>query len=92
MAEEVFGEAFAAGVVVGGDGLFAAIVDVESRVFPGKEVGELGGADEFGVEEGVEEAVAASLPSGRLRRMRKDCTVATVAGRSGPRDLRWCFS
>ena len=58
MAEEVFGEAFAAGVVVGGDGLFAAIVDVESGVFPGEEVGELAGTDEFGVAEGVEEVVA----------------------------------
>ena len=64
MTEEVFGEAFAAGVVVGGDGLFAAIVDVESGVFPGEEVGELAGTDEPGVAEGVEEVVAEEFDGG----------------------------
>jgi hypothetical protein len=33
----------------GGDGLFAAVVDVEAGVFPGEEIGKFGGADEFGV-------------------------------------------
>ena len=41
-----------------GDGFFAAIVDVESGVFPEEEVGELAGADEFGAAEGVEATVA----------------------------------
>ena len=34
------------------------MVDGESGVFPGEEVGEFAGADEFGVAQGVEEAVA----------------------------------
>ncbi len=34
MAEETLGEASAAGGVVGGDGFFAAVVDVETAVFP----------------------------------------------------------
>ena len=58
MAEEIFGETSPTGGVVGGDGFFAAVVDVEAAVFLREEVGELGGADEFGVAEGVEEAVA----------------------------------
>ena len=58
MAEEIFGEAFAAGAVVGGDGFFAAVVDVETGVFPREEVGELSGTDELGFAQGVEEAVA----------------------------------
>jgi hypothetical protein len=49
---------------VGGDGLFPTVVDVEARVFPGEEVGEFGGADEFGVAEGVEEAVAEECDGG----------------------------
>jgi hypothetical protein len=64
MAKKVFGETFATGFVVGGDGLFAAVVDVEAGVFPGEEVGELGGADEFGVAEGVEEAVTEEFDGG----------------------------
>jgi len=64
MAEEILGEASAAGGVVGGDGFFAAVVDVEAAVFPREEVGELGGADEFGVAEGVEEAVAKEFDGG----------------------------
>ncbi len=58
MAEEIFGEPFASGGVVGGDGFFATVVDTEPGVFPREEVGELFGADEFSVAEGVEEAVA----------------------------------
>ena len=34
MAEEIFREAFAAFCVVGGDGFFAAVVDVEAGMFP----------------------------------------------------------
>ena len=66
MAEEIFCEALAAGGVVGGDGLFAAVVDIEAGVFPGEEIGEFGGTDEFGVAEGVEEAVAEELIQDRL--------------------------
>ncbi len=49
---------------MGGDGFFAAVVDIEAGVFPGEKVGELGGADEFGVAEGVEEAVAKEFDGG----------------------------
>ena len=48
----------------GGDGLFAAVVDVEAGVFPGEEIGKFGGADEFGVAEGLEEAVAKEFDGG----------------------------
>jgi hypothetical protein len=44
--------------------LFAAVVDVEAGVFPGEEVGEFGGADEFGVVECVKEAVAEESDGG----------------------------
>jgi hypothetical protein len=44
--------------------LFAAVVDVEAGVFPGEEVGEFGGVDEFGVAEGLEEAVAEECDGG----------------------------
>lgn len=64
MTEEIFGEAFAAFGVVGGDGFFAAVVDVEAGVFPGKEVGEATGADVFAVAQGVEEAVAEEFDGG----------------------------
>ena len=49
MAQEVFGEAFAPFGVVGRDGFFAAVVDVETGVFPGEEIGEAAGADVFAV-------------------------------------------
>lgn len=48
----------------GGDGLFAAVVDVEAGVFPGEEIGKFGGADEFGVVESMEEAVAEEFDGG----------------------------
>jgi hypothetical protein len=64
MAEEIFGEAFAAFGVVGGDGFFAAVVDVEAGMFPGEEVGEATGADVFAVAQGVEEAVAEEFDGG----------------------------
>ncbi len=64
MAEEVLGQAFTTGGVVGGHGFFAAVVDREAGVFPGEEVGEFAGADEFGVEQGVEEAVAEEFDGG----------------------------
>ena len=64
MTEEILGQAFATGGVVGGDGLFAAVVDIKAGVFPGEEVGEFAGADEFGVAEGVEEAVAEEFDGG----------------------------
>jgi hypothetical protein len=53
MTEEIFGEAFAAFGVVGGDGFFAAVVDVESGMFPRQEVGEATGADVFALAQGV---------------------------------------
>ena len=65
VAEKILGEAFATGGVVGGNGLFAAVVDIEAGVFPGEEVGEFGGTDEFGVAEGLEEAVAEEFDGGR---------------------------
>ena len=65
VAEEILGEAFAPDGVVGGDGFFAAVVDIEAGVFPGEEVGEFAGADEFGIAQGVEEAVAEEFDGGR---------------------------
>jgi hypothetical protein len=41
------------------------MVDAEAGVFPGKEVGEFFWADESGVAEGVEEAVAEEFDCGR---------------------------
>ena len=70
MAEEIFDEAFAAFGVVGGDGLFVAVVDIEAGVFPGEEVGEFAGADEFGIAQGMEEAVAEEIPALFLLRSR----------------------
>jgi hypothetical protein len=64
MAEEVFGEAFAALGVVGGNGFFTAVVDVEAGVFPGEEFGESAGADVFAFAQGVEEAVAKEFDGG----------------------------
>ena len=44
--------------------MFPTVVDVEAGVFPGEEVGEFLGADEFGVAEGMEEAVAEECDGG----------------------------
>jgi len=41
------------------------VVDVEAAVFPGEEVVELGGADELGLAQGVEEAVTEEFGNGR---------------------------
>ena len=49
---------------MGGDGLFPTVVDVEAGVFPGEEIGKFGGADEFGVVESMEEAVAEEFDGG----------------------------
>ncbi|MDA7522009.1 hypothetical protein N8518_02675, partial [Akkermansiaceae bacterium] len=65
MAEEVFCQALATGGVVGGDEFFAAVVDAEAGVFPRKETGEFLGADEFGLLEGVEEAMPEKFDGGR---------------------------
>ena len=65
MAEQIFRQTLATGVVVGGDEFFAAVVDAEAGVFPGKEIGQLFGADEFGVTKSVEEAVAEEFDGGR---------------------------
>jgi hypothetical protein len=43
---------------VSGEGFFAAVVDVEAGMFLGEEIGEAAGADELGLAQGVEEAVA----------------------------------
>ena len=59
--------AFAPGAVVGGDGFFAAVVDVEAGVFPREQVGEFAGADEFGFAQGVEEAMAKEFDGGGAR-------------------------
>ena len=56
-AQQVLGQVLAAGDVVRRDG-FRAVIDVEAAVFPGEQVVELGGADELGLAQGVEEAVA----------------------------------
>ena len=64
MAEEILGQAFTTGSVLGGHGFFAAVVDIEAGVFPGEEVGEFAGADEFGFAQGVEEAVAEEFDGG----------------------------
>jgi hypothetical protein len=56
--------AFAAFGVVGWDGFFAAVVDVEAGMFPGEEVGEAVGADVFAFAQGVEEAVAEEFDGG----------------------------
>ncbi|MGB6219886.1 MAG: hypothetical protein WBG04_02550 [Haloferula sp.] len=58
VAEEVFREALAPGMIVGPDQLFRSGMDVKAGVFPGEEVGEFLRTDEFGLAEGVEEAVA----------------------------------
>lgn len=58
MAQKLLSEAFAAGAVMGGHGLFAAIVDVEAGMLPSEKVGEFFRADEFGLAQGVKEAVA----------------------------------
>ena len=49
---------------MGGDGFFAAVVDAEAGMFPRQEVCEFFRADEFGVAEGVEEAVAEEFDGG----------------------------
>ena len=64
MAEQIFRQTLATGVVVGGDEFFAAVVDAEAGVFPGKEIGQLFGADEFGVTESVEKAVTEEFDGG----------------------------
>jgi hypothetical protein len=38
--------------VVGGNGFFAAVVDVEAGMFSGEEVGEAAGADVFALAQG----------------------------------------
>ncbi len=65
MAQQIFRETLATGSVVGADGLFAAVVDAEAGVFPGKEIGQFFWADEFGVVESMEEAVAEEFDGGR---------------------------
>jgi len=67
MAQKVLSEAFAAGAVMGGHGFFAAVVDVEAGVLPGEQVGEFLRADEFGLAEGVEEAMAGARSSAGMQ-------------------------
>ncbi len=64
MPEEVFGEAFAAFGIMGGDGFFAAVVNVEAGMLPREEVGEAAGADVFTLAQGVEEAMAEEFDGG----------------------------
>ncbi|MDG0994311.1 MAG: hypothetical protein P8O22_06225 [Akkermansiaceae bacterium] len=49
VTEEVLGEAFSACGVVGGYDFLSPVVDVETGVFPGEEVGKSLGADESGL-------------------------------------------
>jgi len=79
MAEKILGEAFATGGVVGGNGLFAAVVDVEAGVFPGEEIGEFGGTDKFGVAQGVKETVAEEF-DGRTEVFGGNAVEAAVGG------------
>lgn len=72
-------QALAPGAVVGGDEFFAAVVDVEAGVFPGEQVGEFSGADEFGVAEGVEEAAAEEF-DGRIEVFSGHAVEAAVGG------------
>jgi hypothetical protein len=64
MAEQILGEALATFGVVGGDGFFAAVVDVEAGMFPGEEVGEFFRADVFALAQGLEEVVAEEFDGG----------------------------
>jgi hypothetical protein len=64
MTAEIFGEAFAAFGVVGWNGFFAAIVDVEAGMLSGEEVGEEAGADVFAIAQGLEETVAEEFDGG----------------------------
>jgi len=64
VTEEVLGEAFSACGVVGGYDFLAPVVDVEAGMFPGEQVGKSLGADESGLAQCVEEAVAEELDGG----------------------------
>jgi hypothetical protein len=64
MTEQIFGEALAAFGVVGGNGFFAAVVDVEAGVFPEEKVGEFFRADVFAVAESLEETMAEEFDGG----------------------------
>ena len=64
MAEQILGQTFAAVGVMGGNGVFAAAVDVEAAVFPGEQVGEAVGAEVFTVAEGLQETVAEEFDHG----------------------------
>ena len=88
MAEEILGKASSSGFVVSRDGLFAAVVDRESGVFPSEEVGEFLRADEFGVAQGVEEAVAEEF-DGRSEVLGGHAVEAAVGGEEsiGGKDL-----
>jgi hypothetical protein len=62
--EEILGKTFTASRIVRGNGFFAAVVDVEAGVFPREEVGKSLGADESGLAQGVQEAVAEEVNGG----------------------------
>lgn len=61
MAQQILCKAFASSGIVRRDGFFATIVDVEAGVFPCAELIKLPRADEPGLTQGVEEAVAKKL-------------------------------
>ena len=73
MSEEVFGQTLQSGSIVGRDGLFASVVDAEAGVFRGKEIGEFGGGDAFGVSEGVEEVVTEEFDGGHALKAAIGC-------------------
>ena len=64
VTEEVLGEAFSACGVVGGYDFLAPVVDVEAGMFPREQVGKSLGANESGITQGVEEAVAEEFDGG----------------------------
>ncbi|MDA7518283.1 hypothetical protein N8529_00795 [bacterium] len=97
MAEQIIGQAFATGGIVGGDRLFSAVVDAETGVFPGEEIGQFFRTDEFGLAEGVEEAVAEEFDGGsevliRPRHQRAHPTGFGLASVQNASDLSALFN
>jgi len=58
MTQQVFGEALTAVVIASGDQIVAAVVDVETGMFPAKQIAQLALADEFLFAQQDQEAVA----------------------------------
>ena len=58
MTQQVFGEALTAVVIASGDQIVAAVVDVETGMFPAKQIAQLALADEFLFAQQGQEAMA----------------------------------